>query len=155
MRITKLGRARDLPVASPASQLMADFKDLPEPGGTHRLSVSETAAIRIERQAAVDLSVPISQEHRLLAMLAKAIFSHMNNFGTGIRILDLNDVDIFWSNSRFLKCSAGRRHCWRRRLARCEAGTENLKRAMVPGSYDSRFHEDRPISIFAGVFCAT
>ena len=106
MTVGKPRRTFYLPAASVTAQLQAVFIHLAQAGGTDRLAIGNAAAVGIDRQTAVDARFTARDQILLLAMRAKAVLGHMNDFGAGIGVLQLSDIDFRGSHTGHRECLA-------------------------------------------------
>ena len=91
-----------LPIARGAAQLVHQLEHLPQSGCADRLAVGEQAAVGVDRQPAADLGDSVGEQGLLFAVLAQHRLGHVNDFGAGVGVLQLGDVDVLRADTRDL-----------------------------------------------------
>ena len=119
MGIAYFGIVGDLSGSAFAAKLNTYLIHLAQSRGTDRLSVRKTAAIGVNRHVAIDSGVPVHNQMRLFAMLAKAVLGHMHDLGATFGILQLQHIHVFGPDAAEFECGARGSDRWCLRNGGC------------------------------------
>ena len=108
MGVSDARATRHLPIAGAALQLVHDLVNLPQTGGADRLAVGDQPAIGVDRQPATDFRGTLRNPLLLLAIRAEPVLGHVNQLGSGVRVLQLRDLDVFGTDARHFIGGLGR-----------------------------------------------
>ena len=99
MRVRNLRIIGHLTSTSLTTKLQNVFVHLTQTRCANRLAVRQATTIGVHRELATDLGIASLNHELLFTVFTESVFGHMHHFGTSLGVLQLGNVDVFWSDA--------------------------------------------------------